>query len=510
VTYTDLEGRFARIGDLMHVASIMGWDEAVMMPASGGAARADAMGTLSGLIHELRSDPILGELLAAARETADADGLDAWQRANLGEMERSYQRATAVPRELVEELARAATEAEQAWRRLRPRNDWQGFSPLLQRLVSLSRDKATVLGDALGLSPYDALMDAYEPGGRSATIDLLFEELGAVLPDLIERIIERQAGEPVVEPVGPFPVDAQRRLGERLMRAVGLDLSRARLDVSHHPFCGGVPSDVRITTRYDESDFTSSLMGVLHETGHAKYEQGLPERWHRQPVGQARGMAVHESQSLLLEMQVCRGPDFLAFAAPIIRQELAEAAARQPGAFELSNLRRLYTRVERSFIRVDADEVTYPCHIILRYEIERKLISGEMRVAEIPEAWDAGMRRLLEISTGDDHRNGCMQDVHWAAAAFGYFPTYTLGAMTAAQLYRAALRDVPSIPGELQRGDFTGLDGWLREKVWSRASSSTTDGLLMQATGEPLGARPFLEHLRERYLGEASVDRGAD
>jgi carboxypeptidase Taq len=299
---------------------------------------------------------------------------------------------------------------------------------------------------------------------------------------------------------GPFPLSAQRALVEGLMRSVGFDTARGRLDVSHHPFCGGAPSDVRITTRYDERNFTQSLLGVLHESGHAKYEQGLPARLSGQPAGAARGMAMHEGQSLLSEMQVSRGRAFLRFLAPRLAVAFPEAVAKNPAAYAAENLYRLFTRVKRSKIRVDADEVTYPSHIMVRYDIERALMAGEIEVRHMPELWDQGMRALLSISTAGDDCNGCMQDVHWPSGAFGYFPTYTLGAMTAAQLFAAAKRALPTLETDIEAGRFEALNAFLRERIWSRASLLSGDALMQSATGETLNPSYFEAHLRARYL----------
>jgi carboxypeptidase Taq len=367
-------------------------------------------------------------------------------------------------------------------------------------VVLRKREAAAAVSSALNVSPYDALLDEYEPFYSSAQIDAHFAKLRAFLPGLIEQVIERQRSQPFLTPRGPFAKNAQEQLGRLLMSAVGFDTAHGRLDVSHHPFCGGVPSDVRVTTRYDEQDFTSGLMGVLHETGHAKYEQHLPRALRDQPVGQARGMSMHEGQSLLQEMQISRSREFLSFAAPHIAQAFPDAAASQPEAFGVNNLLRMFTRVARSKVRVNADEVTYPCHILIRYDLERRLIDGKLEVAEIPEAWDAGMRELLQISTGSDCRDGCMQDVHWAAGAFGYFPTYTLGAMTAAQLFAAAVRELPNLREQIGAGQFGALNDFLDRKVWSQASVYETDEVLRRATGEALDAKYFEAHLRKRYL----------
>lgn len=497
MSYEKLHAHFRRLGQLDEVSAIVQWDQAVNMPESAGPARAEAMAGFLRVRHELLVDPRVGEWLSVAAEQAD---LGDFEVANLLQMRRLYRRATAVPADLVEASAQADNESEQAWRRYRAENDFASFAPHLEQVLSLKRQVAEALSEALGLSVYDALMDEFEPGIRARDIDRTFAPLEAFLPAFTDEVLERQAGEPVTTPRGPFTIEQQRDLGLAMMRAVGFDLSRGRLDVSHHPFCGGTGSDVRITTRYDERDFTSALMGVLHESGHGKYEQGLPSLWRHQPVGLARGMAMHESQSLLLEMQVCRGREFLRFAAPLIERAFPQNAKQQPDALSFDNLERLYTRVRRSYIRVDADEVTYPAHILLRYDLERQLIDGRMSVRQLPDAWDSGMRRLLQLSTSGNDRDGCMQDVHWPSGAFGYFPLYTLGAMVAAQLFASVLREHPTVTDELERGSFETLDAWLRENVWRWGSRYATDELLERATGERLNPEHFITHLRQRYL----------
>jgi carboxypeptidase Taq len=313
MSYRALEQHQRKISHLRHVEAIAGWDEAAVMPVGGGEARAEAMATLRGIIHERATEPSLAELFERAE--AEKGRLEPWQAANLRELRREWVRATALPQDLVEASSRADSKSEQAWRALRAKNDWATFAPILSEVVALKREVGAALAARLGFDPYDALLDGYEPGARRERIAPLFARLRAFLPPLIERVLERQAREPVLEPRGPFAIDRQKWLGLELMKRVGFDFEHGRLDVSHHPFCGGVPEDVRITTRYDVADFAKSLMGVLHETGHAKYEQNLPREWLSQPVGAARGMSLHESQSLLLEMQVCRSRPFLELAA---------------------------------------------------------------------------------------------------------------------------------------------------------------------------------------------------
>lgn len=500
MSYEKLQERFARLGQLDEVGAIVDWDQAVNMPQSAGEARAESIAGLTRLRHELLIERQVGDWIDTATRQLENGELGDWEAANLREMGRAYRRATVVPGDLVEASTKADKQSEQAWRSYRAENDFTSYAPYLERVLSLKRQVGEAQAQALGVGVYDALIDEYEPGVRSADIDRAFAPLEAFLPDFTERVIERQKSVRPVAPRGPFPIEQQRELGIRMIKAVGFDLDRGRLDVSHHPFCGGVARDVRITTRYDEDDFTSALMGVLHESGHGKYEQGLPLVWEHQPVGLARGMALHESQSLLLEMQVCRSRQFLEFAAPLLREAFEDSASELPEAFELENLVALYSRVERSLIRVDADEVTYPAHILLRYDIEQRLINGTLQVKDLPEAWDERMLALLHTSTHGDDKNGCMQDVHWPSGAFGYFPLYTLGAIVAAQLFASVQSSKPGVMGQLEVGDFSVLDGWLRENVWQWGSRYTTDELLERATGRSLDPSCFIEHLERRYL----------
>lgn len=491
--YAELSGRFRKIGLFSDISSMLGWDTAVMMPPAAAETRGEQQAALDVLVHERLTEPRLGDLLEDALRD---NSLDAWQRANIEEMRRARLHATAVPADLVEAASRTALECEMLWREARPANDFARVLPKLSELLALTRQTAEAKAAAFGTSLYDALLDQYEPGGTSAEIDVLFAELAGFLPGLIAGALEAQGRRPAPIPFdGPFPIAAQEALGRRFMAALGFDFAQGRLDVSHHPFCGGNPTDVRITTRYSEDDFGRALMGVLHETGHALYELGLPAEWRHQPVGSARGMSLHESQSLLFEMQACRSRDFAEFAAPLVRA----AFGKEGPAWSAENFNRHQTRVARSLIRVDADEVTYPAHVVLRYRLERALIAGDLALADLPGAWRDGMVELVGIAPPDD-RDGCMQDIHWYSGAFGYFPTYTMGAMTAAQLFRAALDANPEIPENLRRGDFSPLLGWLRRNVHGVASSRSARDILIAATGKPLGTEAFRRHLERRYL----------
>ena len=494
MSYQKLEDRFRRISHLSHARSILYWDEATMMPSGSGEGRNQSLAELGLVIQNLGAAPEIADWLGEAEATET----DEWRRANVREMRRHYQENTVVPAELNQRLLLAKLECEQAWRTKRAANDWAGFVPSLTEVLRLTREMTAHVATARGLSTYDAALSLYSPGLDTVTVETLFNQLKSFLPGLIKEVVARQKLDQVIEPVGPFPVAAQRALGAEMMGALGFSFERGRLDVSHHPFCGGTPRDVRVTTRYSENEFTSSLMGILHETGHALYEQNLPDAWLTQPVGQSAGMSVHESQSLLHEMQVCRSAHFLKYAGPRVRAHLG-AFTKNPAALSDANLAKLVTRVRPGLIRVDADEVTYPLHVILRFELERALLEDQLSLRDLPAAWDQKMRESLDLSTLGNDKDGCMQDVHWPSGAFGYFPAYTFGAVIAAQLFATARAADPGLVPAIERGDFAPLRAWLNQNVWSHAARLTTLELVERAAG-PLKVDAYRAHLERRYL----------
>jgi len=490
--YLQLERRFKRLSVLQEAMAVLDWDMSTIMPPGGAESRAEQTAELKAVCHGILTAPDTGDLIAAAEN----DDLAGWQPANLREMQRLWATATALSEGLVVALSKAESACEAIWRRARADADFSAVVPAMTELLNLVREAAAAKSEKLSLSLYDALLNSYEPGGRAEDIDKVFDDLEGFLPDFLGQVLDVQASRPApVLPEGTFAEEKQKALGIKFMEALGFDFNHGRLDISLHPFCGGTPDDVRITTRYDETDFTSSLMGVLHETGHALYERGLPAPWRGQPVGEAMGMSIHESQSLLIEMQVCRSTGFLQYAAPIMR----DAFNGSGPAWEPDNLYRLYTQVKPDFIRVNADEVTYPAHVILRYRLERALIEGDMQVPDIPAAWNEGMQRLLGLTPPTD-REGCLQDLHWYDGAWGYFPTYTLGAMTAAQLFDTAQKAVPEIEPGIAKGDFKPLFRWLKSNIHGKGSLLETKDLLIEATGNALDPAVFRSHLVKRYL----------
>lgn len=489
--YNRLTARFARIATIHEAASILSWDSEVIMPPGGGEARADQSAVLASLAHGLLTEPQTAEDLAAA------EAQEPWQAANLALMRRAHARATAIPADLVEAAARASSLCEQTWRDARPRSDFASVAPLLTEVFDRARDQAQALSSVLGLSPYDTLMDDFQPGVTAADVEPIFVRYAAFLTEALPKAEARQTkGTPLT---GPFPVAKQEALCRMLAGRMGLDFNQARLDASAHPFSGGTPTDIRITTRYDESDPAQAIYAVIHETGHALYEAGLPPEWRRQPVGQAAGMAAHESQSLIMEMQAARSDAFLSWLGPVLQQAFGGDAALYASA----NLARLWRHVERSLIRVDADEMTYPAHVALRFTLERALLSGDLRVPDLPGAWNELMRQRLGVAPPDD-RQGCLQDIHWYAGLIGYFPSYTLGAMAAAQLMQAARRDLGPIDEALAQGDFMPLLGWLRGKVHAQGARLGLNELLLHATGRKLDTADFEAHLTHRYLQHAT------
>ena len=493
--YQQLEQEFRRLHAFRSAASILRWDSAVMMPRGSSDLRGEQLAALETESHSLLTSPRVSRLLA--RADANSAGLEDWQTANLREMRREREHAIATPHNLVSRLAKATARAEMKWIEAKQKSDFAIFAPHLEEVVNLLRDKAGLLGKALNLDPYDALADEFSPGMTSAEIDAIFTTLGRRLPGLIQEVIELQAQRPPLEITGRYTPSKQRQLALEVMKAIGFPFDRGRLDESEHPFTGGVPGDIRITTRFSATDPLTGLMGILHETGHAMYDVGLPEAWRGQPVGRDRGMALQESQSLLLEMLIGRSRPFLRYLKPLLDKAFGVAGHE----WGVENVYRLLIRVRRSLIRVDADEVTYPVHIMLRYEIENEILKGELKIKDLPEAWNTRIQDRLGVRPAND-AEGCLQDVHWAVGSFGYFPSYAIGAVIAGQLYESLRADRPELDEELAAGHFAGLFDWLRQNVHSLAATVSTPELIRNATGKPLSAAAWLRYIEGKYLEE--------
>jgi carboxypeptidase Taq len=491
--YEQLEQEFRRLHAFRGALSLLRWDAAVMMPRGSADVRGEQLAALETEHHALLTTPKVARLLERAE--AGASQLEDWPLANLHEMRRQRDHAIATPPSLIARLAKATSRAEVYWVEAKKANDFKILAPHLEEVVHLVRDKAALLGQARGLAPYDALVDGFTPGISTADIDTIFKALSRKLPSLINEAIEVQAANPPIALSGKFSVSRQRSLSTDVLKALGFPFERGRLDESEHPFTEGVPGDIRVTTRFDLSDPFSGLLGAIHETGHAMYDLGLPMKWRDQPVGRDRGLALEESQSLLFEMNLCRSRSFVKYLRPLLEKYLQVSG---PEWSEV-NLYRHLIRVRRSLIRMDADELTYPVHIMLRYELEKKILEGSLPVADLPEAWNANLEQRLNIRPNSDVE-GCLQDIHWAVGHFGYFPSYALGAVIAGQLNEAMRAAMPALDEEVAAGHFNGVMDWLRDNVHGVGARLPIQELIKQATGKPLTAAAYLRYLEAKYL----------
>lgn len=465
------------------------------MPLGSSGIRAEQLALLdtecTAILLSKRTSVLLD------RAETSIDSLPDWQKANVREIRRHWNYARAIPKRVTNSLHRATTKAEVVWRQASEENNFKLLAPQLEKVVDAVREKARLLGASLECSPYDALLEEHDPGRTSAEIDAVFQRLGKRLPGLIENAIEKQSAHPPKPITEKISKARQKELGKQIMKIMGFPFDKGRLDESLHPFTEGTSKDLRITSLFAEHDVLSGLMGVLHETGHAMYDFGLPSEWFFQPVGRDQGMTVHESQALFLEMMIGRTREFMRFAAPKIGKTFGVSGP----AWDSENLYRLTTRVNKSLIRMDADEATYTIHVIVRHELEKDLFAGSLRVKDLPEAWNAKFKQYMGIAPDTDTR-GCLQDSHWPQAYFGYFPTYALGAIFAAQLFETLKRELPSIMQDIQEGRFAPLFAWLNEKVYQHGARLSTGELLRQATGSPLNPDCYLEYLQGKYVDE--------
>jgi len=494
--YQQLCEKFKRIDRLDHANTFLTWDQMVMMPKNGVEARSRSLAEIADIRHELLTSDELETLFTEASEEVQAQG----DRANLREMRKQWQESICLPAELVTKKILAGAKCEHAWRTQRGNSDWKGFLGNFKEVLQLARQEASLRQQANGdrfKVPYDALLDLYCSGDTSDMISSVFAGLKKRLPELIEQIVEKQSAVTVAPITGQFSVENQTTLNRRLMCDLGFDFDGGRLDVSLHPFSTGMKGDLRITTRFLESEFVNALQATAHETGHSSYEGGLPDEWAGLPAGAHRNMCIHESQSLLFEKQIFLSRAFTEYFCKSIKEifpELASLSAEQ--------LWRSSTRVKPSYIRTEADEVSYPMHVMLRYEIESALINGDAQAEDIPEMWESRMQEFLGLSIGDDHNNGCMQDIHWTDGAFGYFPSYTLGAVNGAQLFAKIKQLYPDWQQRFASGDVLFVRDWLKKNIWQQGSMLESQELMQQATGEGSNAAHLLAHLEARYLRE--------
>ncbi len=488
--------RFSLAGKLSAAGAVLDWDAQTQMPKGGAWARGEEMAALTEVSAELIGSRAAGDELAEAEAMTNA--LEPAERADLTEMRRQHGHSAAVPKDLQAAKSRMAQALQAVWTGARADNDFAAFAGPFSELLPVIREIAHAKAEALGMSPYGALVDLYDPGVSEETIDPIFADLAAFLPPLIAQVRERQAAWPDPAPFPNVPVERQAALSYRLATVVGHRGENFRIDAAPHPFSvPHAPGDVRFTTRYDIANPRFSIMATLHEAGHAMYEFNLPRELAFRPVGLARGASAHESQSLSVEMVAGRSREFLVFLAPL----MAEMFGGDPAPWTFANVLNSWRRLDDDFIRVEADEISYPLHVILRYRLEKALLAGDLAVADIPGAWNESFEKLFGRRPPDDAR-GCLQDIHWAAGLFGYFPNYAMGSVLAAQLFEAAMKADPDILPGFERGDFTPYFAWVRPKVHARASLVDFATLVTEATGRPLATDAFKRHLTRRYLEE--------
>ena len=484
---TELRG----VALLNSVNGVLGWDERTQMPAKGAEHRASQSALLAKLAHERFTSPRVGELLGTVEGSPLVTDPESDAGVNVRETRRAYDRATKLPTPLVEELTRAAVMGQQAWGEAREKNDYPAFRPWLEKLLGLKRQEAACVGYASG-NPYDALLDEFEPGMTAAEVTATFEQLRGPLVELVGRIVGSGRRAPLEILERRYPAAGQGKLARAAAAAVGFDFEAGRLDVSLHPFCTGLgPGDTRMTTRYDEQYFGDAFFGVLHETGHALYDQGLDPTHFGTPRGDAASLGIHESQSRMWENLVGRSRSFWRFFLPKAREAFGETLAD----VDEDRWHHAVNDVRPSLIRTEADEATYNLHVLLRFELEGSMLTGDLSPADVPGAWNERVRKYLGLTPPDDAR-GCLQDIHWSGGAFGYFPTYTLGNLYAAQFFEQARADLGDLDAQFARGEFAPLLGWLRTNIHTHGKRFTAAQLAQRVTGKPLGAEPLLRHLR--------------
>jgi carboxypeptidase Taq len=489
----ELKSRLAKISDLENAAAVLDWDQQTFMPPGGAEARAEQRATLATLSHELFTAGETGTLLEQSERERDGAEPESDEVALLRVTRRDYERAVKLPADLVAEITRTRTLAQEVWTKARPRNDYASFAPWLEKTIELTRRAAECWGYQDRL--YDPLLDQYEPGTTTAQVEAMFKELKPGLVSLVKAIVER--GAPLDDAVlhREFDVARQREFSERLVRAIGYDFTHGRQDTAAHPFCTSFSrDDVRITTRFDPRLIAQALLASMHEAGHALYEQGSPVEFDRGPLRGGASMGVHESQSRLWENMVGRSKGFWQHFFTALEESFPDQLADT----DAEGFWRAVCKVTPSCIRVEADEVTYNLHVMLRFELENELLEGRLSVADAPAAWNRKMQEYLGVTPPNDS-DGILQDIHWSLGIMGYFPTYSIGNLLAAQLWEKASSDMPGLTAQIARGEFAPLLGWLREKIHRHGRKYLPNELIPLATGEALQSRSYLRYLTEKY-----------
>ena len=491
----DYQALVERLQEISQIGSIMGvlhWDQEVIMPKGGADSRAKQISALAGVHHEKATHPEVGDLLEKLSSCDDSNFND-FEKTNISEAQWAYDRSVRVPEDLVREIAELGSRGHMTWIQARKDDRFSDFAPVLEKFVQLIKKRSEFIDP--DKSPYDVNIENFERGTSTAQLDPLFDNLKLQLIPLIKDISESKNKPDASFLEGNFPIDVQEKLGKQISSDMGFSFDHGRMDVSVHPFCGGGDStDVRITTRYRPDNFVESLYAVIHETGHGLYEQGRMPDAKDLPVSESLTMGIHESQSLFWERMIAQRKSFCA-------HYLDTFASAFPNKLKGISAQQFYEGINLchpSFIRVEADEVTYPMHVILRYELEKGLFDGSISVDQLPDLWNDKMEEYLGIRP-PNNKMGVLQDVHWSSGSFGYFPSYTLGAMYASQFYNAMLKDIPDTESQIEQGRFENIKNWLNKNIHSKGTLLSPSELVKQVTGEPLNYKYFISYLREKY-----------
>jgi carboxypeptidase Taq len=492
-TYQELENLMGKITKINHLIALANWDYSTMMPKNAAKNRGEQIAELVSLSYEMFTNPKVADLISGAEQEKSL--MNEWQQANLEKIKKDYINATCINSNLVGEYSRASSECEMVWREARAENNFNKLKPYLQRVINVVNEISTIKSEKLDIPKYDSLVDQSDPGRNTEQIKSIFKILKEVIPSLLQAALEKQKTDPALPIKDKVPVSKQKELCIKIAKNMGFDFNSGRLDESVHPFCFGIAGDVRITTRYDEHNFLTAISGVIHETGHALYELNLPQEYANQPIGRALSMSLHESQSLLMEMQAGISREFMEYYTKQIHDVLGLSGPE----YSPENLYKILTKVQPGLIRVDADEISYPLHVILRFEIEQELLNGNLKLDDLPYVWNSKMKEYLGVDVTSD-KDGCMQDIHWPSGSFGYFHNYVFGAITAAQVMHAAKLYNNSINSGLRQGDFSQLNDFLNKNIRQFGSLKSSSKLLTDATGSDLNPEIYIKYLTERYL----------
>ncbi len=493
-SYDELISRVKEVSILSSCSSILWWDQETYMPKAGVGHRSEQLGLLAKIIHKKFTDPRIGELLSELENSDYMKDKESVEAVNIREIRHYYDKQTKLPEKLVVEISKTTSLAQQNWAEARKKSDFSIFAPFLEKVINLMIEKA----DAYGYEgePYNALLDDYEPGSNVKEIEEVFKNLKTEIINILERIKNAPVKPDPKILEGNFDVNLQRIFGESVILSFGFDLNSGRIDTSTHPFCSGIgPGDTRLTTRFDPNRLSNALFGLMHEAGHALYEMGIDKTNHfGTPMGEAVSLGIHESQSRLWENQVGRSKSFWKYFFPqaqrIFKQSLSNV--------DLDSFYGAINYVTPSYIRVEADETTYNLHILLRFELERALLNKELKSSDIPYEWNSRFKKYFGIDVDKDS-NGCLQDIHWSGGLFGYFPTYTLGNLFAAQFFEKAKKDIPDLEQQFEKGIFSELRNWLKENIHKHGQRYRANVLIEKVTGKPLSHIPFINYLNRKY-----------